>query len=1089
MIKKIFPLKKVDLQTKKKDSTRSSEENEIRNAVNTWLHLLGVSRFSPFRREALYRQPWYLVVGPRKSGKSSLFTHSGIDFRTYPARLRNGESNPEVALAWRFSDNAVWLDLNGELLSSAFETQFGNIIQILGRVRPQLPVNGIVLVVPCTMILNATKESISDIALKEKRIIERLVEAWGIEIPVYLVLSRTDEVGGFNELFFDPKGRLSDGLLGVAIDSPDAQSFPLSAFLLNFKTFSANLDDIRMHRMTKENDEKRRSAMCRFSIDIAGMRKKTSLFVQTLFERNPSRGGARFGGFFFTSCQQLSQAGVIHPDEDVNLRSHPLYMDRESPDLTVRKRSFFVRPLLTRIIPENSGEINATRNRYKKDLFKMLLSGGIAAFVAITIIAFLIGASVRVGRDERKAAALLSVPVQMYPDGLILLAAIDSLYSVYEHYHNSRPFHMFITRYDVSRAFNAIAQNYRHACKVVLIDFWDALLERSINDHCAPGRGDFKSLKDDLRAYCSITSQRWNYQEWPREDSLAQITVMSIMRKNGAGVIGQRIDPATVKRILSRSFFFVRDNHEWTKKNLMADEQLVVRARQRLSDLMTDKRQIYRFIIEREINGQCPVLDVPDIIADQSGESILHNTRKLSAVYTPDYWHSRLLSRFESAKDELNDMPSWITGGVSVPLSSFSQQQAKVLDLTALYLDDVTAQWRNFFSAIRVDSISSPEAAEVIFRQLGSEKSSLNLLLRRFEEWTGKFTINDSLLPGSKELFDAFVTSNRFYQIFVKSNGQEYSRRLSGLADGLSKSRARQPFSSIFNGSDNDPLVVVCTYIEESVKPLIAETGSDSIVNLFSIPLQNIGIILADSLRKELNSIWRANIYTRIVDGYRNRYPFSSNDEDASFDDVREFFRSSDGMFWKTVDECFSHRIAQRSDGQWVELQKPGVHLVFTNAFFTALNHASRIESVFFTPEKNTQRWTFVVFPGKVSGNSKARFIIDGTEHKFEPGKAVRISWPRKNGDASDSLLVNDAFNNTGFFLFDGPWSVMRLLEGQWPINNRGRRYQTEFPVEWKITAHAMTFVVPARVQIKNMGGPLSINVFRGFSVPEKVVE
>ncbi len=119
-------------------------------------------------RKALYRLPWYLVIGLESAGKTSLIQRSGQSYTlTNVIRNQRADRNP-FGFDWWIGDDGVLIDPDGELLShsggegAASELQqrlWQHFIQWLERNRPQRPLNGVVIAVDLARLSVASRRS------------------------------------------------------------------------------------------------------------------------------------------------------------------------------------------------------------------------------------------------------------------------------------------------------------------------------------------------------------------------------------------------------------------------------------------------------------------------------------------------------------------------------------------------------------------------------------------------------------------------------------------------------------------------------------------------------------------------------------------------------------------------------------------------------------------------------------------------------------------------------------------------------------------------------------------------------------------
>ncbi len=169
---------------------------------------------------ALSDLPWYLVMGMSASGKTSLLTRSGLSASIAGAQASGLDSGTQHC-DWYFSPEAVLIDTAGRYLrDDASANEFASFLKLLRKQRSKPAVNGLVLVVSLPEIICATVTEREALAARLVSRIDEYSECLGVNPPLYLVLSKTDLLPGFNQTF--------EGLDNVQRQQPLGMTFPLA---------------------------------------------------------------------------------------------------------------------------------------------------------------------------------------------------------------------------------------------------------------------------------------------------------------------------------------------------------------------------------------------------------------------------------------------------------------------------------------------------------------------------------------------------------------------------------------------------------------------------------------------------------------------------------------------------------------------------------------------------------------------------------------------------------------------------------------------------------------------------------------------
>lgn len=149
-----------------------------------------------------YQLPWYLLIGANQSGKTTLMDRSEIVLPIGKPDLGNAV-NPEMN--WWFLNHGIILDIKGQFFIDkedvkADEKGWKTVIALLNRYRSRRPIDGIILTIPATEIYGAQKLSLEEITDRAKFMAQKLrttQHMLGLRLPVYVVISKSDVLPGF----------------------------------------------------------------------------------------------------------------------------------------------------------------------------------------------------------------------------------------------------------------------------------------------------------------------------------------------------------------------------------------------------------------------------------------------------------------------------------------------------------------------------------------------------------------------------------------------------------------------------------------------------------------------------------------------------------------------------------------------------------------------------------------------------------------------------------------------------------------------------------------------------------------------------
>ncbi len=261
----------------------------------------------------LYTLPWYLIVGPPGSGKTTALLNSGLHF---PLADRLGRK-PVKGIGgtrtcdWFLTDEAVLVDTAGRYTTqdsrqTVDQAGWLGFLDLLKTYRGRQPVNGVLVAISLADLadLSAGERTAHVTAIKAR--LRELHERLGIRFPVYILFTKTDLIAGFVEFFEDLGRGEREQVLGVTfpLDDESRPEGVVAEFPEEFDALVGRMNDRLIDRVHQERDLRRRALIFGFPGQFASMKEVASEFLTNIFE--PNRYDPRFllRGVYFTSGTQ-----------------------------------------------------------------------------------------------------------------------------------------------------------------------------------------------------------------------------------------------------------------------------------------------------------------------------------------------------------------------------------------------------------------------------------------------------------------------------------------------------------------------------------------------------------------------------------------------------------------------------------------------------------------------------------------------------------------------------------------------------------------------------------------------------------------
>ncbi len=340
----------------------------------------------------LHELPWYAVIGPANSGKSTVLKNSGLDF---PLLDKYGKAEiPGIGgtgnCDWWFTNKAVLLEIAGRFNAQGSEqrvdrAQWTRFLGILKKYRPRPPLNGVMVVMGLDDLTRQTERDHKHQAHAIRQRIEEMSKELGLRIPVYMVFTKCDSIAGFSEFFSDLGRDARDQVWGETF--PEANPLHsldfVEVFIDRFDELVQRLNIRVRERIQNEPNLQKRSKIFGFPQQISILKTPIHKFLSNALGAWSGQDQPLLRGVYFTSGQQM--------DSSIDLISDGLAksfnLDRPTSPATGGKgHSYFIKRLLNNVILNEAGMAGIDpKNEKRKVWIQRAAYGGVLTFTALAV--------------------------------------------------------------------------------------------------------------------------------------------------------------------------------------------------------------------------------------------------------------------------------------------------------------------------------------------------------------------------------------------------------------------------------------------------------------------------------------------------------------------------------------------------------------------------------------------------------------------------------------------------------------------------------------------------------------------------------
>ena len=376
----------------KKDSPISQQFEEIDTVLRSakFSNSNNFIKNKFFSGQYLYQLPWYVVLGAAGTGKTTVLKQSGLNFpleSSYGASIGGLVGTRDCD--WFLTDEAVLLDTAGRLsLQDTNEEDsydWQDFIGQLKRYRPKQPINGVIIAVGLDDILNPQAD-FQLITRELKKRIQEMRTKFGINFPVYLVVTKLDILKGFNEFFSKISEEDRNKALGFTLPKEIAEDDPNTTIAFVSKNLDQLQDSVEGSYLKIINDldtKEEKDAVFTFSNEFEIVNKKLVLLFKELYKSSKFEDAIQWRGIYFTSAiQDGTHVDPVFEELMSSFQLTPKYTNTSQVN-QYHAKSYFINNLFKEVIFKESNLADSNKIWSKKWLALRWISIGAMSTVSV----------------------------------------------------------------------------------------------------------------------------------------------------------------------------------------------------------------------------------------------------------------------------------------------------------------------------------------------------------------------------------------------------------------------------------------------------------------------------------------------------------------------------------------------------------------------------------------------------------------------------------------------------------------------------------------------------------------------------------
>jgi len=1043
------------------DDQKDSDEVVLKERLKDALATLKAS--SGGKKDYLYDLPWYLLIGPPGSGKTTALVNSGLKFP-----LSGGATPAAIAgvggtryCDWWFTEDAVLIDTAGRYTTHDSDAKLDkeswlSFLDLLKKSRPRQPINGVMVAISLEDLMTLSS---TELAAHANAIRARLLELHDrlkVDFPVYALFTKGDLIAGFVEYFGSLGENGRKQVWGATFQTADKTRNLVGEIPVEFDLLLERLSEDQIDRLQEEPAPDTRVLLFGFATQMARLKQPLFNFLNQIFEPTRYHVNATLRGFYFTSGTQ--QGTPI--DQLIGSLTKTFGAENVAPTAySGLGKSFFLHDLILKVVIGEAAWVTTDRAAVRRAM--IMKSSAIAAITLITFGAMLLWfvsyqsnralidqtASAYKEYQEAATAAGPYLTETMIEDRSFhkILPLLDRLRNLPAGYATRNIRTPWAAAYGLSqreRLQSASENLYRIGLERMfrsrLLFRLEELLDARIND---PG-----FVYDALKVYLMLGGQQ------PADLEL----IKGWMQRDWASQYPGATNTPAVQRL---------EDHLAALFNLAQGDPLIELDRRLINE---GQKTLARLsIAERAyalLKSQSLSSAAGDWLAPRKGGSTVGDVfettdrQPLDTVRVPEFFtyngfYSGFIARLGDVSERIK-AERWVLGDAARDSAIATQFDNLPNQMLEFYTRDFLAAWQRALGRLRMRKLLADKPQYITLSAIGAPSSPLKQLLVSIAEETSLTRERPAAQAGG-----APDQKSAKLPTSALSN-------LQGGAPGAAIEERFKPFRNAIEGNPRAPIDDVITNFNDIAAALNLATDPTQAARA-NIALQeqiaklrnNTGRLpapfsdflraavrefedgMASSTAGQLQVALRNEVFPVCQQTIANRYPFTrGSDREVPLADFARVFAPNVGVMDKFFKQYLEPH-ADTSKPRWVWRPGAPVSSLLSPETLRSFQLAALIRDAYFQTGGNVPTVSLAIRPPVVS-DSTVEFETGGTvvrskgtsgglfnrtpPHETSP-TFTTIQWP--GASVRTAISVTASSGQPIVLERSGAWSLFRLLE------------------------------------------------------------
>lgn len=1005
--------------------------------------------FRFMKKKKLNRSPGIILIGPEKSGKTSLIKNAELAF-SFEKKISDSNNIPRTtSYDWWATKQTIYIDSPGALFNNntfakKIRTHLLRFLKLHGQ---KNMISGIVLTLGIDDLFALHSTQKLDSLIQNIHInLSEIYKKFRNHPPIHIVINKCDLLTGFREFFGELSRDERQQYWGFLLDS---NTDLVAHFSEEFDHLVNRLNQQLIWRLQHEYNADKKALINDFPLQMKQIKTKLIDF----FSKWQSMHGSNFNlkSISFTSATQKPIANQTTVNQESN----------SSQLINIQKpinSAYFIHDLFqNRLLDNFNGDGNTSQfNQWKiNSILKLLLVFTVTGIVVFFAFFWAYNFKTQVNHINAAQQAITTYQVlsQEAPvsqqDFSAQLKALQPLQQAVVAFNVSRS--SFVSKLMPNQSMLKLQEKtmlaYQNALKKFVIPKVSLTLINLLKDNNTPAEIQYASLQSYI-----MLSQPTHYDANSLTSLLQKIWQFKYPGEKTADIAS-----------------YLNDLFSQGNINIQPDETIISKARKNLLRLKPE--DLANVIFQNTIVKNQPLsLNLENNIAAASVLTFANPDIHINSIYTLSSYQNINPNVLQNAAfDAVHG--NWVLEKIQT--NSKSNVHDVMNSLKARYLTDYANSWMTFLNNIKIVNFTQLDQLNQAVSLLSSDNSLLLQLANLIKNniVTEAFSNNDQLSNLAYIVHNTSQNENSFQAII--STLKELNTEISSIINSNNPDKEALDLAEyrMRNNGGNDAIEKLLTMSSAYPEPIKGW--------LYTIASNAWQIILFQA-QQEINTQWQKNIVPQYDAQLANRYPFQiMATQNATLESFAYFFEPN-GL----LDRFFTKNLApfiNTTQLPWTVKNVDSNSLQISLETLRNLQNIYTIQHTYFRNNDQHLYLPFSIQPQNLSAKIiSLKFTLGQQSFTYlnqTPYQKNDFIWPDAFNSNQCQIVITDVTNQQSTIPCDGPWGLFKLF-------NQSDMQSSSNPNTYTATLQQDDNTVTLNIDAKQNQDPFSLAMLSHFRLP-----